>query len=642
MIPRAILKNLSRLRRRERLLAFVWGAALWLTVVLSALAVACLVDWLIDRERDTPAQVRRLLLAVQVIAAAAAGYFFLFRPQWRRLHNDTLALWVEERQPALAHRLITAVQLDRPGARSEGMSLELIAVVTREAQLQSERLDFASIADHRRLHRAALTLLPVVAVILLLVALDPRLARVLVVRQFQADVDIPHSVVLESLKLDDVRPAGERVVLKFRVRAEQIDPNWQGVVYVTPDGQARDHYPLEFAASDGDGAIFQAVLAPTATSMTYTARLNDGRMRRPGRVAMVPRPIVQEQLAWVQLPAFCGVKPDGSRYEQAQGRGDIVGIPGSAARIQIKTQKPVRRAFLQLLGEQPAGSDAKGQSVVPEPTREVVQREIALTLSSDGMIGEGTFDLQAGESAYRAVVVDEYDFENVPAPRRGLRLVAEEPPQVALLKEQMPPHGPVAPGTWEDFAVDGLPVVPGKKIRVAYIAQGPFGLGQARFLYRVIRKTESGDDEVKEQPWRVLPLQEIKASDKSGAFDPKRGAFEHSSLEESVWFHPVPSPAPDLQLGRTLGGGRFDFDTTGIPDGRGGSVPLRVGDQFEFCIEVFADKDGSPTRPSARSEVRVRPIISQEELVRWLVDAQNEQNRLRDLDKKQRGVFELR
>jgi hypothetical protein len=137
-------------------------------------------------------------------------------------------------------------------------------------------------------------------------------------------------------------------------------------------------------------------------------------------------------------------------------------------------------------------------------------------------------------------------------------------------------------------------------------------------------------------------LPEIKASAKSGAFDPKRGAFENSPLEEIVWFHAVPSPAPDQQLGRTLGGGRFDFDTKGIPDGQGGMLTLRVGDQFECCVEVFADTDASPLRPSARSEVRVRPIISQEELVRWLVDAQNEQNRLRDLDKKQRGVFELR
>ena len=40
MIPRTILHNLSRLRRRERLLAFAWGAAQWLAVVVVALAVA--------------------------------------------------------------------------------------------------------------------------------------------------------------------------------------------------------------------------------------------------------------------------------------------------------------------------------------------------------------------------------------------------------------------------------------------------------------------------------------------------------------------------------------------------------------------------------------------------------------------------
>src|SRR5207237_468246 len=140
------------------------------------------------------------------------------------------------------------------------------------------------------------------------------------------------------------------------------------------------------------------------------------RMRRAGRVTMVPRPIVTDQQAWVQLPAFCGTKPDGSRYEQPQGRGDIVGIPGSSARIAITTQKPVRRAFLQLLGPQ-TGQPTKDDEPIPE----VFQREIVLKLDEDGSRAEGIFDLRSDESAYRVVTVDEYGFDNVPAPRRGVR-----------------------------------------------------------------------------------------------------------------------------------------------------------------------------------------------------------------------------
>jgi hypothetical protein len=239
--------------------------------------------------------------------------------------------------------------------------------------------------------------------------------------------------------------------------------------------------------------------------------------------------------------------------------------------------------------------------------------------------------------------VDEHGFANVPPPRRSVRMIAEEPPQVALLKEQMPPEGPIASAAaWEDFEVEGLPVVPGRKLRIAYLAQGPYGLGRVRLLYRIVRKVESGDEPEKEEPWRFLELPEIQAGAKSGAFDPKRGAFEHSRQSEAIYFHAVPSPSPEKVLGRTLGGGRFDFETKGIPDGEGGLLELRPGDQFEVCIEVFADKDPASKRPSARSDVRTRQIVTIEELARWCGDAMQEGRRLKELDEKQRTVLKLR
>src|SRR5688572_15413471 len=167
MIPPSIHQNLSRLRRRERLIVLATGAAYWLALVLGALILACAIDWLIDRNRDTPRAVRRLLLAIQVLLAGAAALWWLVRPQLKRLPDDALALWVEERQPGLAHRLITTVQLGRAGARSEGMSPELIQVVTRETESQSQALDFAAVADHRRLRRALQILVPVAALALL-------------------------------------------------------------------------------------------------------------------------------------------------------------------------------------------------------------------------------------------------------------------------------------------------------------------------------------------------------------------------------------------------------------------------------------------------------------------------------------------
>ena len=106
-------------------------------------------------------------------------------------------------------------------------------------------------------------------------------------------------------------------------------------------------------------------------------------------------------------------------------------------------------------------------------------------------------------------------------------------------------------------------------------------------LFRVLKKVESGNDELPEEKWLVLPLQEVAGGEKSGPFDPRIGAFENSGAKDQIFFHAIPDGNP---LPRTLGGGRFDFKTTGIPDGKGGLVTLKIGDQIEYCVEVFADK----------------------------------------------------
>src|SRR4051794_16861949 len=116
MVPHFIQNNLDALRRRERILTFAWGLACWLAIVLALLLLCCLLDWLIDRQRDTPTNVRRGMFLVQVVVAGSAAFWSLVWPQVRRLPNNMLALWVEDKHPYFQHRLISAVQLNEPGA----------------------------------------------------------------------------------------------------------------------------------------------------------------------------------------------------------------------------------------------------------------------------------------------------------------------------------------------------------------------------------------------------------------------------------------------------------------------------------------------------------------------------------------------
>jgi hypothetical protein len=231
----------------------------------------------------------------------------------------------------------------------------------------------------------------------------------------------------------------------------------------------------------------------------------------------------------------------------------------------------------------------------------------------------GQFDMKPEESAYRIVVEDEHAFRNADPPRRGIKIVPEEPPTVALLPEQFLPEQFPGAGIAEDFEVEGVPIPLGGAIRLAYSASHPYGLGRATLQYRV-----------NDGPWQPFPLAEAPETEKTGPFDPRRGAFVNSKPGDQVQFHAVPSRDPERLLPRTDGGGRFDFQTRGLPD-------LKIGDRVEFFVEV-ANRD--PNSPQVgRSETRLKTVVTVPQLVQWIDATLRQEDRIRQLEQKQRGVF---
>src|SRR5581483_11623458 len=277
----SLVRQLRRWRFRERLVRLGWGASRWVAAVASILAVACLADWLYDRFYDVPFWLRLLATLGQVAIAAGLAVLFLVRPWTRTPPLDDLAVRAERAIPEFDHRLVTALQLNRPGAKTAGMSKMLIAEVTKEAGQMVARHNLLRLVDYRRLRWAAVVLGPVVLVLGTFALLRPELALILLKRQALLDAEIPRSVHLEN-RTQDVWPNGAEVVIRYRVTG-RFDPERIGKVWVSPEGQPTDEYPLAFEKENPDGsASYTAKLPPSSINFTFKARLQDGRTRGPG------------------------------------------------------------------------------------------------------------------------------------------------------------------------------------------------------------------------------------------------------------------------------------------------------------------------------------------------------------------------
>jgi hypothetical protein len=657
MVPRSLQRQLNRLRRRERLLQLTWTGARCLAVFTAALAAACLLDWLVDLYRDTPRWLRVGLLAGQWLLWLL-GLVAVVRVLSRRRSDAEVALWVEEEIPDLGHRLITAVQLNQPGAATRGMSPELIAAVTRQAEEQAAHTNFAQVADTRRLLWTAELLAPVAVVVVLLFGLCPETVQALLARQFLADRLIPRSLAIESASGRQVWPAGEDGVLRFRVRGPVADEA-KGEVRLDPQEGRSERHELIFESREEDGAAtFLARVPPASQDFSYVAWLGDGRTHQPAEVHFEPRPIVQKQEAWVQLPGYIGLKPSGQPFEELQKGADLVyRLKGSTARVAIETQKPIVRATVEVMG--PPHSLAEVSK--PGVRVEAVRRSVNLEVQEGGRRAEGAFSFQPGtrpeflgvlaasggvgcpsslpwaslllatradslqtETAYRIVVCDEFGLENNDKPRRSIRTAPVDPPEVALQPETFWKQGDSGPP--EDREVEGIPILLGQRIPLGYDCRANYGLSHARLRYRVIPHSLSREDDPGEPPERdFLPLP-------LGTPYNQMSQASKKALEE---FSALPAADPERIPG-TEGTGHFDFDSAGIPDSEGGLLKLQEGDRLQFYVEVFgrADPEGQP----GRSAVREKEVVGQQEFLAWLDKKEDQKERIRQLEEKQRGA----
>ena len=606
-----LIRQLKRWQAREWFLRVLWGFARVVAVVAIGLFVACSVDWIIDRYRETPFLLRFALTTAQFVILGIAAYLFLFKLGVPSL--DTLAGRAEGNVSEFDHRLVTALQLNRPTAKTEGMSRELIRAVTTEAEALAARYNLSQFAEHWRAKYALALLIPLSLIALALFASNGSLVRTLLARQCLLPVEIPRRVALEP-DTQELWPSGDEVVVRFRVTGE-YDSEAVGSIRVRPDNQPSEDYPLRFFTHAENGsAVFTATVPPSSSPFSFRGWLQDGRSRQSGHVRFEARPVVERIEAHVILPEYVGKTPDGKPYARFMQQGEVVAMADSQIRIAITASKPLTAATVVIYGR-----DAEG--------KEVDVKRVPMNSQTETN-AEATFSLPARPTAYRVEVTDRNGFANANPPRRGITLAPDDPPRVQLLAEVL--KDPKDAGPLDDYDVTGMPLVLGGQVQVGYSARSPLGIQKARIVYRV-----------NEGEWTYLPLKlTVADAQKLGRFVSDLGVFENSGPFGAVEFYPIPSKDVDVEPSGLEAGGRYNFQTAALTKtGADGKIKkLDLGDRVEYYVEAF-DRNPTDGRLGGRSESRIKSVVTQAQLDDWNRQRVQTAERIRTIEERQRGIF---
>ena len=305
-----------------------------MAVNVELLALALFLDWWLD----LPWLVRLIALILQLGVLAYILGRFVALPLLRQPDEEALALTVERARPEFRTRLISAIQLTRPGGIPPGASPAMVEALMVETEAIADRVPFAGIVSLEKLKKLGL-----LAVLVLLIGIvgfvqGKTVCADLLKRALLSHVPVPRKtrvIVLEGDKIigrgDAVRleafaegivPAGGRLEIDYRSRRAQE-------FSLEPDKETRGK--------------FGRTLESVQDSFTYRIYLNDGASEAH-EVKTIPRPTVASMTSDQEYPSYTRLKP------VRRSLGDLTLLAGSRLKLQVTATKEIKTASLKLVG----------------------------------------------------------------------------------------------------------------------------------------------------------------------------------------------------------------------------------------------------------------------------------------------------
>lgn len=325
------------------------------------------------------------------LALAIAAWRWLPR---RRRGAVELALLVEQAHPALAGRLVSAVQLARdPGPASPA----LLAAQAGQARALAAAIDHRSAWDARPAQRLALLALLALLAAAALSARDPAGAATMLRRLAGEDAPWPTASRIAAVRLPSPAAQGEPATVVI-----ELDPAARlpaTVELAVRDAALRESSLTCLASGDG---TWHGILPAALPGLMVRPRAGDHRWPRWEPLAVAQRPAIAGVELRIEPPAYLGGGASAGTVP------DLAVPEGSRVAAAIAFSRPIARAELVQDG-----------------------RRSPLALSPDGRRSEGAL-LVAADGWWSVAAWSADGLDLAPAPRWTLHALPDRAPVVTV------------------------------------------------------------------------------------------------------------------------------------------------------------------------------------------------------------------
>ncbi len=253
-------------------------------------------------------------------------------PALRRVSDERVALYIEEREPALQSVLISAIE--NSGGAQHGLARALVERAARECR----QIEFGHRIEQRRLKRSGYALAAAIVIAVVILGAGPaplrNSARALLLPMPEAMAAGVMSI--SALPGNDTIARGADIAITAELHGFKAGEAF----VVVRDGNGEWRRWSMSPAQQGDA--FEAVLFDVRVGTDYY--VESGTIRSPTfRIEVADAPFVKSLAIEFQYPAYTGLA-----NKRVQEGGDIVAPRGTLVRIIATPSSPVADGRLQL------------------------------------------------------------------------------------------------------------------------------------------------------------------------------------------------------------------------------------------------------------------------------------------------------